>query len=354
LQEEGYYPFGLEMKAISSAAAMKLQTRYKFNAGTELEASFDVDYYETYFRQYDAQIGRFTGIDALAEKTFSETPYHFAGDNPINFNDPSGAMKQYNESGRPMRDRPTNWNPQLRILPEEYTSFWDDYWSDPFEMFDTRGGNAGEAGPFTKYWSNVLESSLSTGVNIAVSNNGDGTFVGVEYLDDPLRNYLNQEVAGIINARNASESMSQNALANGGGGPGVGLELIDGDDGGPGKSAKKTDVGGKVASTVQLSTDMQAITWSGIAKFGSRELAKFGDYATGAGAAIVTANLAYKRATGKSNWKDYVGFTLGWTNVILMKADQGQGFVNPITDVATIIVGVVTVGFDAYVEVTDN
>jgi RHS repeat-associated protein len=98
LQEEGYYPFGLEMKAISSSAAMKMQTRYKFNGGTELETSFDVDYYETYFRQYDAQIGRFTGVDALAEKTFSETPYHFAGDNPINFNDPSGAMKQYNEN----------------------------------------------------------------------------------------------------------------------------------------------------------------------------------------------------------------------------------------------------------------
>lgn len=35
-----YYPFGLEMKAISSTAAMKQQTNYKFNAGTELEASF--------------------------------------------------------------------------------------------------------------------------------------------------------------------------------------------------------------------------------------------------------------------------------------------------------------------------
>lgn len=52
LQEEGYYPFGLEMKAISSQAAIKQQMRYKFNAGTELEDNFDVNYYETYFRQY--------------------------------------------------------------------------------------------------------------------------------------------------------------------------------------------------------------------------------------------------------------------------------------------------------------
>ena len=55
------------MKAISSAAAMQPQTRYKFNAGTALEESFDVDYYETFFREYDAQIGRFTGVDALSE-----------------------------------------------------------------------------------------------------------------------------------------------------------------------------------------------------------------------------------------------------------------------------------------------
>ncbi|MBS1746930.1 MAG: hypothetical protein JST21_12235 [Bacteroidetes bacterium] len=64
-----------------------------------METSFDVDYYETYFRQYDAQIGRFTGVDALSEKTIAQSPYQFAINNPIIFNDPSGgAMKQYNEN----------------------------------------------------------------------------------------------------------------------------------------------------------------------------------------------------------------------------------------------------------------
>ncbi|MBS1746925.1 MAG: hypothetical protein JST21_12210 [Bacteroidetes bacterium] len=187
LQEEGYYPFGLEMKAISSQAAMKMQTRYKFNGGTMLETSFDVDYYETYFRQYDAQTGRFTGVDALAEKTFSETPYHFGSDNPISFNDPSGAMKQYNESGRPMRDRPTNWNPQLRILPEEYTSFWDKYWSNPFaaaEMNANLGRGDGDAlsekiGSFTvdKYGNiftvGAIAEGLFQGFTNAIENTDD-------------------------------------------------------------------------------------------------------------------------------------------------------------------------------------
>jgi RHS repeat-associated protein len=92
LQEEGYYPFGLEMKAISSQAATKMQTRYKFNAGTQLEDNFNVDYYETAAREYDAQLGRFTGIDAMSEKTMALTTYQFGGNNPVSFNDPSGLL----------------------------------------------------------------------------------------------------------------------------------------------------------------------------------------------------------------------------------------------------------------------
>ena len=68
LSEEGYYPFGLTMSAISSSAGTVAKNNYKFNDGTELTESFDINYYETYFRQYDAQLGRFTGVDALAEQ----------------------------------------------------------------------------------------------------------------------------------------------------------------------------------------------------------------------------------------------------------------------------------------------
>lgn len=87
-----YYPFGLEMKAVSSQAALKPQARYKFNAGTELEDNFDVDYYETFAREYDPQIGRFTGIDKLAGRTRGISPYQFGFDNPILFNDPTGLL----------------------------------------------------------------------------------------------------------------------------------------------------------------------------------------------------------------------------------------------------------------------
>ena len=48
-------------------------------------------------RNYDPQIGRFNCIDVLAEHYFSLTPYQFAGNNPVSFNDPSGAKFTKNE-----------------------------------------------------------------------------------------------------------------------------------------------------------------------------------------------------------------------------------------------------------------
>ena len=94
LQEEGYYPFGGTIKSISSSAALKLQSCYKYNSGTALNEDLDVDYYETYFRNYDAQIGRFTGVDLMTENSYSVTPYQYALNDPLFYNDPFGAEEQ--------------------------------------------------------------------------------------------------------------------------------------------------------------------------------------------------------------------------------------------------------------------
>ena len=57
------------------------------------------------WRQYDNALGRFHGIDALAATEPHRTPYHFAGNNPIVFSDPSGLKRlapqssSYNDNG---------------------------------------------------------------------------------------------------------------------------------------------------------------------------------------------------------------------------------------------------------------
>ena len=50
------------MYAISDKAALKGVVPYKYNGGVELEED-GIDYYNTFYRKYDAQIGRFTGVD---------------------------------------------------------------------------------------------------------------------------------------------------------------------------------------------------------------------------------------------------------------------------------------------------
>jgi RHS repeat-associated protein len=67
--------------------------RWKYNATSELNPS--TNWYETDFRPYDQQVGRFTGVDALAEKFMSLTPFHYSYNNPMSFNDPTGLSPNY-------------------------------------------------------------------------------------------------------------------------------------------------------------------------------------------------------------------------------------------------------------------
>jgi RHS repeat-associated protein len=92
-----YYPFGLTMAGISSKAAGKLENKRKWNAGSELESKefsdgSGLDLYATEFRTIDPQVGRFLQIDPLADEEGQEkvSPYHFALNNPIRYNDPTG------------------------------------------------------------------------------------------------------------------------------------------------------------------------------------------------------------------------------------------------------------------------
>jgi len=83
------------MAGISSKAAGKHTNRFKFNDGSEFDSGEFVDgsgleLYETTYRTYDPQIGRFHQVDPISDLTESWTPYAFANNNPIFFNDPSG------------------------------------------------------------------------------------------------------------------------------------------------------------------------------------------------------------------------------------------------------------------------
>ena len=85
-QEHHYYPFGMNLSGIERQGNLM----YQFNGMVEKEQAFDLELYETPFRSYDAQLGRFWQVEPLADIYCSISMYQFAYNNPVSFNDPSG------------------------------------------------------------------------------------------------------------------------------------------------------------------------------------------------------------------------------------------------------------------------
>ena len=78
-----YYPFGGVF-----ASSGNVQP-YKYN-GKELDTKKGLDLYDYGARQYDAALGRFTTVDAMAEKHYSIGTYAYCGNEPVSRIDPDG------------------------------------------------------------------------------------------------------------------------------------------------------------------------------------------------------------------------------------------------------------------------
>jgi|GEM_PF-2259243 len=92
IQEQHYYPHGLVIDA-GQNASYKPENKFLFE-GNEKQDELGLHLYDFNARQYDQQLGRFTAIDPLADKNGQEmlSPYHFVGNDPANYTDPSGLL----------------------------------------------------------------------------------------------------------------------------------------------------------------------------------------------------------------------------------------------------------------------
>jgi RHS repeat-associated protein len=107
-----YYPFGMQT-ANSWTRENTTGNNYLYNAGAELNQTANI--YETFFRGYDPALGRMMQIDPKASKYSSLTPYNYAFNDPVYWNDPFGA------------DPINSWDDFWRVVQ----TLWDNTPMDP-------------------------------------------------------------------------------------------------------------------------------------------------------------------------------------------------------------------------------
>jgi RHS repeat-associated protein len=86
IEENAYYPYGLKINGLSAKAFDKGDNKYGYQ-GDFSEKEEETGWDEFDLRMYDAQIGRWTGVDPYDEFA---SPYLGMGGNPVNFVDEDG------------------------------------------------------------------------------------------------------------------------------------------------------------------------------------------------------------------------------------------------------------------------
>ncbi|WP_062053188.1 RHS repeat-associated core domain-containing protein [Aquimarina longa] len=93
IEEKNYYPFGLKHEGYNNTIVDSENKHFTY-VGKELNENLCYNMLEMDWRHYDPSIGRFVGIDAMAESFENSTPYHYSNNNPISYGDPTGLFPE--------------------------------------------------------------------------------------------------------------------------------------------------------------------------------------------------------------------------------------------------------------------
>jgi len=162
--------------AISSKAILKTTNPYKYNAGSELEE--ELNYYNTFYRKHDAQIGRFTGVDIRSEESAAMSVYNFGANNPVMYNDPLGDKYSY------MDQNGNKWHgaDPLAGTGGASQSYQPGFGFNGFG--DGIGGGGGGGGrDYGGFWSNFLSNAAPNKTYVNTPG-GTGTAYNFKYSNE--------------------------------------------------------------------------------------------------------------------------------------------------------------------------
>jgi RHS repeat-associated protein len=93
VERNHYYPYGVRYSAWSSAPTGSPEEE-GFAGGERVANELAVTWQRNGARLYDAVLGRFLGVEPLADRLVNESVYLYSGGDPVNYSDPDGRRKR--------------------------------------------------------------------------------------------------------------------------------------------------------------------------------------------------------------------------------------------------------------------
>lgn len=275
-QEQHYYPFGMAMSgiAVNTLPAAKV-SKQQFNGGSELQDELvgaEAGVYSTFYRTYDPTIGRFTGVDPLADQYTDQSDYQFANNDPVNFNDPSGALSEFGSWAELIRA----WLADSNSVPEGH--------------YESSGGSDGGGITMT---SEIYNVGGQVGY-YALGGSSQGS-------SDPGHVNAVTNVPGTVTSTATFVALSSTAVQQQQ--PGLSNELTNG------IGLETSILGGSLSSAGAVERGAVATKAMAVSKLAGNTLASLGF-------AVTAYNLIKKHEAGKDTAADYVDAAIGGSLLI--------------------------------------
>ncbi|MCC5943523.1 MAG: hypothetical protein JJT94_01205 [Bernardetiaceae bacterium] len=155
LQENHYYPFGMSLVGIEERDLQSVQGaeeyRFLFN-GKERETALSLHLYDFHARQQDPQLGRFWGVDALAEERNWLSSYNFVQNNPLLRVDPDGNQDTWYTDGEGnVLMHTEDGSEDIVVVPDDKLEDFKSY-----AEFYTRSPDVYDSPAWNDYWKSEL------------------------------------------------------------------------------------------------------------------------------------------------------------------------------------------------------